>query len=220
MAIPAQHRVGRHVAFITITTPGRHGEVVGAIVPLLTLGGPDVLVGGQDRAKHYRHGVPQTVVACHRQLRSSPSRSAPTTADPADIQTDDERADVDAMVMAVSGYITGRDRGLRIFHAGLRVARRPGARRFRRLSKRADRYPPGRCHQRDRPQRLPGAWPVSRVTEGAPHAGLSTLTVLAVNEVAASSWTGKRAGALTAPPPLGSRRHQVLGEAPGDYVHG
>jgi polyhydroxyalkanoate synthase subunit PhaC len=31
---------------------------------------------------------------------------------------------------------------------------------------------------------------------------------------------GKLAGALTAPPPFGRRRHQVLGEAPGGYIHG
>jgi polyhydroxyalkanoate synthase len=35
-----------------------------------------------------------------------------------------------------------------------------------------------------------------------------------------TKWAGKRAGPLTTPPPMGSRRYTVLGEAPGDYVHG
>jgi len=35
-----------------------------------------------------------------------------------------------------------------------------------------------------------------------------------------TAWARKRAGKLTAPPPMGSRLHPVLGEAPGDYVHG
>jgi polyhydroxyalkanoate synthase subunit PhaC len=35
-----------------------------------------------------------------------------------------------------------------------------------------------------------------------------------------TEWAGKRAGGLTAPPPMGSRRHPVLGDAPGDYVRG
>ncbi len=35
-----------------------------------------------------------------------------------------------------------------------------------------------------------------------------------------TEWAGKRAGKLTTPPPMGSRRYQVLGDAPGDYIHG
>jgi polyhydroxyalkanoate synthase len=35
-----------------------------------------------------------------------------------------------------------------------------------------------------------------------------------------TAWAGKRAGKLTAPPPMGSRRHKVLGDAPGDYIRG
>jgi polyhydroxyalkanoate synthase len=35
-----------------------------------------------------------------------------------------------------------------------------------------------------------------------------------------TEWAGKRADKLTTPPPMGSRRHQVLGETPGDYIHG
>jgi polyhydroxyalkanoate synthase len=35
-----------------------------------------------------------------------------------------------------------------------------------------------------------------------------------------TEWAGQRAGKLTTPPPMGSRRHQVLGEAPGDYIRG
>jgi len=35
-----------------------------------------------------------------------------------------------------------------------------------------------------------------------------------------TEWASKRAGELTKPPPMGSRRHKVLGDAPDDYVHG
>ncbi|HET8930318.1 MAG TPA: hypothetical protein VFN21_06650, partial [Acidimicrobiales bacterium] len=31
-------------------------------------------------------------------------------------------------------------------------------------------------------------------------------------------WSTKRAGALTSPPPMGSKDHPVLGDAPGTYV--
>src|SRR6266705_2533423 len=43
-AVLAQHRVRRHVALIAHHDAGRDGEVVGSVVPLLPLGGPDVLV--------------------------------------------------------------------------------------------------------------------------------------------------------------------------------
>jgi polyhydroxyalkanoate synthase len=35
-----------------------------------------------------------------------------------------------------------------------------------------------------------------------------------------TEWAGKRAGELGQPPPMGSRHNPVLGDAPGDYVHG
>ena len=35
-----------------------------------------------------------------------------------------------------------------------------------------------------------------------------------------TEWAGKRAGELDKPPPMGSRHNPVLGDAPGDYVHG
>ena len=35
-----------------------------------------------------------------------------------------------------------------------------------------------------------------------------------------TEWARKRAGALTKPPPMGTRRHPALGDAPGDYIHG
>jgi polyhydroxyalkanoate synthase len=35
-----------------------------------------------------------------------------------------------------------------------------------------------------------------------------------------TAWSSKRAGKLTAPPPLGSERYPALGDAPGEYVHG
>jgi len=35
-----------------------------------------------------------------------------------------------------------------------------------------------------------------------------------------AAWADARAGDIIAPPPMGSRRHPALGEAPGDYVRG
>jgi polyhydroxyalkanoate synthase len=35
-----------------------------------------------------------------------------------------------------------------------------------------------------------------------------------------TEWAGKRAGDTIKPPPMGNRRHPVLGDAPGDYIHG
>jgi polyhydroxyalkanoate synthase subunit PhaC len=35
-----------------------------------------------------------------------------------------------------------------------------------------------------------------------------------------AAWADKRAGKLTAPPPMGSQRYPALADAPGDYVHG
>ncbi|HEY4854447.1 MAG TPA: alpha/beta fold hydrolase [Streptosporangiaceae bacterium] len=35
-----------------------------------------------------------------------------------------------------------------------------------------------------------------------------------------AEWAGKRAGDMVKPPPMGNRRHPVLGDAPGDYIHG
>jgi polyhydroxyalkanoate synthase len=35
-----------------------------------------------------------------------------------------------------------------------------------------------------------------------------------------TEWARKRAGSLTKPPPMGTRRHPALGDAPGDYIHG
>ena len=49
---------------------------------------------------------------------------------------------------------------------------------------------------------------------------LAAVTSLAGN---AASVTAGQLGIgvpLTAPPPMGSRRHKVLGDAPGDYIHG
>jgi hypothetical protein len=44
----AQHGVGGDVAFVSHHDTGSDGQVVRAVVPLLSLGGPDVLVGGED----------------------------------------------------------------------------------------------------------------------------------------------------------------------------
>jgi polyhydroxyalkanoate synthase len=33
-----------------------------------------------------------------------------------------------------------------------------------------------------------------------------------------ADWGAKRAGELVEPPPMGSEKHPVLGEAPGEYV--
>ena len=35
-----------------------------------------------------------------------------------------------------------------------------------------------------------------------------------------TAWSDARAGAHVKPPPLGSKRHPALGDAPGEYVHG
>jgi hypothetical protein len=35
-----------------------------------------------------------------------------------------------------------------------------------------------------------------------------------------TAWSDARAGAHVKPPPLGSKRHPALGDAPGDYVRG
>jgi polyhydroxyalkanoate synthase len=35
-----------------------------------------------------------------------------------------------------------------------------------------------------------------------------------------AGWAGKRAGVLVAPPPVGSERYPVVGDAPGEYVRG
>jgi polyhydroxyalkanoate synthase subunit PhaC len=35
-----------------------------------------------------------------------------------------------------------------------------------------------------------------------------------------TTWSDARAGALVKPPPLGSKRHPALGDAPGEYVRG
>src|SRR5581483_12474572 len=62
-AVLAQHGVGGDVAFVPDDDAGSHGQVVGAVVPLLSLGRPDVLVGAQHRdlvhVQGPRDGVPQ-----------------------------------------------------------------------------------------------------------------------------------------------------------------
>src|ERR1019366_877650 len=44
----AQHGVGGDIAFVSHDDTGSDGQVVRTVVPLLSLGGPDVLVGGED----------------------------------------------------------------------------------------------------------------------------------------------------------------------------
>ena len=65
-AVLAQHRVGGHIALVAHDHTGGHGQVVGAVVPLLALGGPDVLVRGEHGdlvdLEDLGQGVPQAVV--------------------------------------------------------------------------------------------------------------------------------------------------------------
>ena len=77
-AVLAQHGVGRDVAVVAEDHPGSDRQVVGPVVPLLTLGGPDVLVGRQHRdlrdLEDLGQSVPQAVVPRDRQLaRFSPA---------------------------------------------------------------------------------------------------------------------------------------------------
>src|SRR5579859_4965202 len=65
-AVLAQHRVGGDVALVPDDHPWRYRQVVGAVVPLLPLGGAAVLIGGQhpDRvqAEDLRDRGPQVTI--------------------------------------------------------------------------------------------------------------------------------------------------------------
>jgi hypothetical protein len=95
----AQHRVGGDVPLVPHDHARGDGEEVGAVVPLLALGRPDVLV----RAEHHDLGhlqdlgqrVPQAVVAGDRQfvrLVARADRPAPEV--PVEVGVEDEGADV------------------------------------------------------------------------------------------------------------------------------
>jgi DNA-binding transcriptional LysR family regulator len=49
---------------------------------------------------------------------------------------------------------------------------------------------------------------------------LAAVTSLAGNAASVTAGQLRIGVPLTAPPPMGSRRHKVLGDAPGDYIHG
>src|ERR1700683_4505603 len=67
-AMLAQHGVGGDVAVVAEDHPGSDREVIVPVVPLLTFGGPDVLVSDQHGdlgyAQRLRQCVPQAAVVC------------------------------------------------------------------------------------------------------------------------------------------------------------
>ncbi len=98
-AVLAQHRVGRHVALVAEHDARCDGEVVGPVVPLLALGGPDVLVGPQHghagHIEHLRQLVPQAAVARHRHRAVGARGQGPRPQVAVKIGIHDERGAVD-----------------------------------------------------------------------------------------------------------------------------
>ena len=96
----AQHRVGGDIALVAHDHPGGHGQEVGPVVPLLPLGGPDVLVGGEHGdlldPEDLGEGLPQAVVPGDREsvwLVAGGQGPAPQV--PVEVGVEHERGRVD-----------------------------------------------------------------------------------------------------------------------------
>ena len=99
-AMLAQHGVGDDVAFVAHYHAGRHGQEIGAVVPLLTLGGSDVLVGGEHgdlgHLEDLGQGVPQALVSHDGQLaRGVAGRDRPAPQVAVKVGVEDEGPRVD-----------------------------------------------------------------------------------------------------------------------------